>query len=192
LNPVLRFIKFYRKQIIHLWFEEFFGWLFRSLPGLAGMFIRWGLYRLLFKELKSFPLIYPNVILTHTYELRVGKSFSINSGALIDARGGVTIGDSVMVGPYAVIVSSDHDFKQINKPMSSQNHILKPVVIGNDVWIGTHAVIKAGVKIGKGAVISAGAVVTRDVDDYQIVGGVPAKVIGNREEQAVLAGVTET
>ncbi len=182
MNPVYRFIKFYRKQIIHLWFEEFFAWLLRSLPGLVGMLIRWGFYRLLFNELKSFPLIYPNVILTHTYGLRVGRSFSINSGALIDARGGISIGDSVMVGPYAVVVSSDHDFKQINKSMSSQNHILKPVVIGNDVWIGTHAVIKAGVKIGKGAVISAGAVVTKDVNDYQIVGGVPAKVIGNRME----------
>lgn len=183
MNAVYRFIKFYRKQIIHLWFEEFFAWLFRSLPGLAGMLIRWGLYRLLFKELKSFPLIYPNVILTHTYGLKVGKSFSINSGALIDARGDVTIGDFVMVGPYSVIISSEHDFKQIDNPMSSRNHILKPVVIGNDVWIGTHAVIKAGVKIGKGAVISAGAVVTRDVGAYQIVGGVPAKVIGNRKGQ---------
>ncbi|MBC2717950.1 MAG: acyltransferase [Desulfobacteraceae bacterium] len=153
------------------------------------MLIRWGLYRLLFKELKSFPLIYPNVFLTHTYGLKVGKSFSINSGALIDARGGVTMGDSVMVGPYAVIISSEHDFKQIDSPMSSRNHILKPVVISDDVWIGTHAVIKAGVTIGTGAVISAGAVVTRDVGAYQIVGGVPAKVIGDREEQTVLAEV---
>ena len=148
------------------------------------MAIRWGLYRLLFKELKSFPLIYPNVILTHTYGLAVGKSFSINSGALIDARGGVTIGDSVMVGPYAVLISSEHDFKQLETAMSNRNHVLKPVVIGDDVWIGAHAVIIAGITIGNGAVISAGAVVTRDVGAYQIVGGVPAKVIGNREDQA--------
>jgi acetyltransferase-like isoleucine patch superfamily enzyme len=99
---------------------------------------------------------------------------------LIDGRGGVTIGDHVMIGPYAVIVSSDHDFRQVAKPMTTCEHILKPVSIGSDVWIGAHAVICAGVTIGKGAVVAAGAVVNADVGEFEIVGGVPAKVIGSR------------
>jgi acetyltransferase-like isoleucine patch superfamily enzyme len=65
--------------------------------------------------------------------------------------------------------------------MTSLDHILKPVVIEDDVWIGAHVFIRGGVRIGKGAVIAAGAVVVEDVMEYQIVGGVPAKVIGDRE-----------
>jgi len=181
MNAIWRFVKYYRGRLLQLWVEEFFGWLFRFLPGLFGFLLRWGLYRLLFKKLASFPLIYPGVFLTHTYGLTVGRSFSINSGALIDARGGLTIGDGVMVGPHAVIVSSNHDFYQTDGPMTDLNHISAPVVIGNDVWIGAHAVINAGVRIGSGAVIGSGTVVTKDVDDFQIVAGVPARVVGYRK-----------
>jgi acetyltransferase-like isoleucine patch superfamily enzyme len=180
MNPIIRFFKKYRAHIFHLWCEELFGWLFRSLPGLFGMVLRWGLYRLLFAELKSFCTIYAGVYLTHTYGLKVGRGFSPNTGALIDARGGIEIGDHVMVGPHAVIVSSNHDFQQTDVPMAAVDHVMAPVKIGNDVWIGVHAVITGGVTIGNGVVVSAGAVVTKDVADYQIVGGVPAKVIGSR------------
>lgn len=181
MSSIIRFIKFYRAHLLHLWLEEFFGWLLRSLPGLFGMTLRWGLYRLLFAELKSFCTIYPGVYLTHTYGLKVGRGFSPNSGALIDARGGIEIGDHVMVGPYAVIVSSNHAHHQTDAPMATLNHVMAPVKIGNDVWIGAHAVIRGGITIGDGVVISAGAVVTKDVADYQIVGGVPAQAIGSRE-----------
>lgn len=125
-------------------------------------------------------MIYPGVFLTHAYGIRVGRSFSINSGAMIDGRGGVTIGDYVMIGPNVVVISSDHDFQQTEVPMATLDHVMAPVTIGNDVWIGAHAVITAGVTIGNGTLVSAGAVVTKDVADYQIVGGVPARVIGDR------------
>lgn len=177
---IKRFIKRYKGHLFHLWVEEILGWLVRSLPGLFGMIIRWSVYRLLFGNLKSFCTIYPGVYFTHTYGIRVGKAFSPNTGAMIDGRGGVSIGDNVMVGPYSVIVSSNHAFKQVGAPMASLDHVMAPVVIGNDVWIGAHAVVTGGTKIGNGVVVSAGAIVTQDVDDYQIVGGVPARVIGKR------------
>lgn len=180
MHPVRRFIRRYKKHLFHLWIEEMLGWIIRSIPGLLGMLIRWGVYRLLFKELKSFCTIYPGVYFTHTYGIKVGRSFSPNTGALMDGRGGIEIGDYVMIGPYTVIVSSNHAFKQVAAPMSTLDHNMAPVVIGNDVWIGAHAVITAGTRIGNGAVVSAGAVVTQNVDDYQIVGGVPARVIGSR------------
>nr|MDA3897396.1 acyltransferase [Desulfobacteraceae bacterium] len=163
---------------MHIWVEEFFGWLFRGLPGMVGMTMRWLLYRYLFVRLETFALIYPGAYLIHTYGIRVGRSFSINSGAMIDGRGGVTIGDYVMVGPNVVIASSDHDYRQTDLPMATRDHKLAPVAIGNDVWIGANAVITGGTNIGDGAVISAGAIVTRNVYAYQIVGGVPARVIG--------------
>lgn len=181
MHPLVRFIRQYNKRLLFLWVEEVFGWLLRSLPGFIPGLLRYGFYRMMFKRLKSFALIYPGVRVTHSHGISAGRSFSINSGALIDGRGGVAIGDHVMIGPYAVIVSSDHDFRQIEKPMTACDHILKPVTIGNDVWIGARAVICAGITIGNGAVVAAGAVVTVDVNDFEIVGGVPAEVIGTRK-----------
>lgn len=178
---IQRFMQKYKGHLFHLWCEETLGWIVRSLPGLFGMALRWGLYRLLFAELKSFCTIYPGVYFTHTYGLKVGRGFSPNSGALIDARGGIDIGDHVMVGPYAVIASSNHAHHQTDAPIASVDHVMAPVKIGNDVWIGAHAVVTGGVTIGNGVVVSAGAVVTKDVADYQIVGGVPARVIGLRK-----------
>jgi acetyltransferase-like isoleucine patch superfamily enzyme len=64
--------------------------------------------------------------------------------------------------------------------MTSVDHVMAPVTIGDDVWIGAHAVVTGGVEIGRGAVVAAGAVVTRDVPPHAIVGGVPAMVIGER------------
>jgi acetyltransferase-like isoleucine patch superfamily enzyme len=180
LHPVIRFIRRYGSRLLHLWIEEFFGWIIRSLPGLTGMVLRWLFYRLMFKRIDSFCFIYPGVYIVHSYGLSVGKSFSINSGAMIDGRGGVNIGNYVMIGPNAVIVSSNHEMYNLDKPMTCHNHALNPVTIGNDVWIGANTVINAGVVIGNGAVISSGSVVTKNVQDYQIVGGVPARLIGDR------------
>ena len=91
------------------------------------------------------------------------------------------MGNGVMIGPGVVIVSSNHDHLQTNLPMTKMDHIFAPVVIGNDIWIGANAVILAGVQIGNGAVIAAGSVVNKDVNAFDIVGGVPARVLGSRK-----------
>lgn len=181
MDRINRFRRRYGSNLFHLLAEEYLGWLCRSWPGMAGMAIRWWVYRLLLKEIRSFPLIYPGVYLTHTYGISIGRNFSINTGAHLDGRGGIRIGDNVMVGPYAVIVSSHHDHQQVGVPMNSLDHVFAPVTIQDDVWIGSHAVIRDGVNIGRGVVVGAGGVVTHDVADYRIVGGVPAKVVGERK-----------
>lgn len=184
IRLIRRFSKRYNDRIVHIIFEEYLGWLVRSLPGFLGMVLRWLVFKLLFKRLDSFSFIYAGVYLTHTYDIEAGKSLAINSGALIDGRGGISFGDNVLIGPYAVITSSTHDHRQLDMPISAVDHIMERIDIGDDVWIGAHAVITSGVVIGAHAVIAAGAVVTHDVKPYQIVGGVPAKVIGNRKEPA--------
>jgi len=175
-----RFRRRYSGHLFHIWIEEYIGWLIRNLPSIEGMLVRYGLYKLVFKEIKSFALIYPGVYFTHTYGIKVGRRFSVNSGTIIDGRGGITIGDDVMVGPHTAIYSSRHNFTQLDRPMSSLDHIMSPVVIKDDVWIGAHVCIPGGITIGQGAVVAAGAVVTKDVEDYMIVSGVPAKSIGKR------------
>lgn len=111
-------------------------------------------------------------------ELHLGN----NSGIGVNCRvgNGTYIGDNVMMGPEVVILTSNHSHSRIDIPMVEQGFDHKPVYIGNDVWIGTRAIILPGVKIGNGVIIGAGAVVTKDVPDFAIVGGVPAKVVKMR------------
>ena len=106
-----------------------------------------------------------------------------NSGVGIDCEvyGPVTIGDNVMMGPEVVIYTSGHKHDRIDIPMMEQGSSdPQPVIIGNDVWIGRRAIIMPGVTIGDGAIVGAGAVVTKNVKPYTVAGGVPAKVIKSR------------
>lgn len=97
-------------------------------------------------------------------------------------QGKVSIGNDVMMGPDCYIYTNNHNFSNLEVPMSEQGYSgEKEVVIGNDVWIGGRVIILPGVHIGNGAVIGAGSVVTKDVDDYAVVGGNPAKLLKYRK-----------
>lgn len=126
-----------------------------------------------------------NVNVEHGVFFGSGKEISIgnNSGIGINARisGPLEIGDNVMMGPDVMIYTSNHNFSDINIPMIQQGSSEKEkVVIEDDVWIGARAIILKGVHIKKGAIIGAGAVVTKNVGEYEIVGGNPAKLIRKR------------
>ena len=106
-----------------------------------------------------------------------------NSGLGVNCRisGRVIIGENVMMGPNVSIYTTNHNFSRIDIPMCFQgNSPEKPVVVGDDVWIGANVIILPGVSVGKGAVIGAGSVVTKNVAEYAIVAGNPAKVIKSR------------
>ncbi len=105
----------------------------------------------------------------------IGAGTVINTGCLLYTTGGLTIGRQVSVSAGVWLLTGTHN---INDP----NFIVefRPIVIGDYVWIGSRAIIQAGVTIGEGAVVMAGAVVTRDVPPYAIVGGVPARQVGER------------
>lgn len=85
------------------------------------------------------------------------------------------------MGPDVVILTHTHNIDRVDIPMGKQGSRVARVIIGDDVWIGMRSIIMPGVKIGNGAVIGAGAVVTKDVPDFAIVGGVPAKIIKFRK-----------
>lgn len=109
-----------------------------------------------------------------------------NSSLGIDAEvhGPVTIGRDVMMAPECVILTQNHRHDRTDIPMIQQgNEEPRPVTIGDDVWIGRRVIVLPGVTIGGGSIISAGAVVTKDVEPYTIVGGVPAKIIKRRKPQ---------
>lgn len=103
-------------------------------------------------------------------------------GVNCDVRGPLIIGANVMMGPDVRIMTSNHNTSRTDIPMAQQGQIAKQsVVIGDDVWIGTRVIILPGVKIGKGSIIGAAAVVTKDVPEYAVAVGVPAKVIKYRK-----------
>ena len=91
--------------------------------------------------------------------------------------GPVSIGSHVNLAQGIVVTALNHNFEDATKRIDQQGVSTKPVVIGDDVWIGANAVILPGVTIGRHVVVAAGAVVTKDVPEYSIVAGVPAKVI---------------
>lgn len=106
---------------------------------------------------------------------RIGKHSCINRGCLLDARGGLIIGDSVSISHKVSIVTGGHD---VDSPSFAAKYL--PVEIGDYAWLGIGCTILQGVKIGKGAVVCAGAVVTSDVEPFSVVGGVPARKIKER------------
>lgn len=95
--------------------------------------------------------------------------------------GDITIGDNVVMAPEVIILTSNHDFISTAQPIISQGQQeIKPVVIGDDVWIGVRAIILPGVKVGSHSIIGAGSIVTKDVPEWAIVAGNPARVIKYR------------
>lgn len=96
-------------------------------------------------------------------------------------HGPLVIGNNVMMGPDVVILTHSHNIDRVDVPMGQQGSWVRKVTIGNDVWIGMRSIIMPGITIGDGAIIGAGAVVTKDVPDYAVVGGVPARIIRFRK-----------
>lgn len=114
-------------------------------------------------------------------KLKIGNHSQLGQNCRIG--GPVTIGDYVLMGPDVVIMAVTHDTSDLNMHMTDPNQpsIEKEVVIGNDVWIGTRAILLPGISIGDNCIVGSGAVVTKSFPPYSVIGGVPAKLIKKRE-----------
>lgn len=114
--------------------------------------------------------------------LIIGENVGIAANAFIAVRGNLKIGKNTIIGPGVSIHTENHNFDKLDVPIRLQGATRKGIEIGEDCWIGSKAVILDGVKIGSHVIVAAGAVVNKDVTDYAIVGGVPAKIIRERKE----------
>ncbi len=112
--------------------------------------------------------------------LRIGDHVGITQNCFIGVRGPVVIGDNTILGPGVSIHAENHIFESIDTPIKAQGEKRVGISIGEDCWIGAKATILDGVVIGKSCVVAAGAVVTKDVNDYSVVAGVPAREIRRR------------
>ena len=112
--------------------------------------------------------------------LSIGNNSGVGINALLD--GEVIIGNDVMMGPDVIIYTQNHAFQSTDITMNKQGKKKKKkVIIGNDIWIGARVIILPGVEIGDGCIIGAGAVVTKNIPPYSIVGGNPAKILKRRK-----------
>jgi acetyltransferase-like isoleucine patch superfamily enzyme len=116
--------------------------------------------------------------------ISIGDRSAVGAGSFLGGQGGIRIGSDVIMGPGVRIFSENHNHGDVEKPIRSQGQTRAPVTIDDDCWIGGNVTILAGVTIGRGTVVAAGAVVTRDVPEYCIAGGVPARVLKSRLTEA--------
>ncbi|MDV2481191.1 acyltransferase [Methanoculleus sp. Wushi-C6] len=111
-------------------------------------------------------------------EIIIGDTFYMNAGCHI--LGNIVIGNDVQIGPKTVIWGRDHGISR-DRLIREQPHVKKAIHIGNDVWIGANVTVLKGVTLGDGAIVGAGSVVTKDVPDYAVVVGNPARIMRYRE-----------
>lgn len=123
------------------------------------------------------------IVATYGGEIQIGDEVHINPGVIIYGHGGVTIGSGTAIAAGSVIIPANHNFADPSIPFMKQGLTQKGIVIGEDVWIGTRVVILDGVRIGKGCVVGAGAVVNQDIPDFGVAVGTPARVIKYRNEK---------
>lgn len=172
-----------RKILIFLYYEIARHLPQQPLPGYKfGNWLRSWICSKLFKHTGK------NIIIKHGAYFGDGRNIVMGDysqlGINCKVENDLVMGDYVLMGPDIVIYSSMHAYDDLDTPIMMQgSKEIKPVTIGDDVWIGLRAVIMPGVEIGSHAIIGSGAVVTHDVPEWAVVGGVPAKVIKYRNNQ---------
>lgn len=121
-----------------------------------------------------------SVVAANRGKVVIGANSWIGPHCVLHGNGGLRVGDNVMIASHCAISTVAHQHDRLDIPMSEQGVHCEPVIIEDDVWIGTGAVILKGVRIGRGSIVGAGAVVTRDLPPHSIAMGVPARVTGYR------------
>jgi maltose O-acetyltransferase len=164
------------------------AWLF----GFAHRVSNWSRWNCV-KKLRGW--YYSSILAGAGTNLRVASGVRINNPRMVSVGDNCYLGDGVQLYPWNApitlgsnvliaagvrMITRKHGFADIERPVSDQGYNNAPITIEDDVWIGFQAIILPGVTIGRGAIVGAGAVVTRDVEPYTIVGGVPARLIRKR------------
>lgn len=106
----------------------------------------------------------------------------VGYGSCEHPTGQITIGDDVRIAPHVLMFAANHNFDDLTRPIHGQGLTHEPITVEDNVWLASRVVLTAGVTIGTGSVIAAGAVVTKDIPPYSVAGGVPARVLKSRRE----------
>jgi acetyltransferase-like isoleucine patch superfamily enzyme len=194
------------KHILLLPFHEasaFFVWFISSLPGKTGSALRYLFAKVSMGECGSGVRFGQNVTIGCAQNIKIKKNVTFDRGCDLNACGGtltigsdckfnrnvslnasvagnISFGKNCIIGPGVSLRSSNHISSELNIPIMHQGHENGCITIGNNVWIGTGAIILPNVNIGDGVIVGAGSVVTKSFSANQVIGGVPAKSIKER------------
>ena len=158
-----------------------FVYLYPTTP--LGSQLRQNYYLHKFRKCGNSLILFTHVHIESPENITIGNNISVNRGCLIDASGGdISLGNNILIGPNTVLRAAGHIFTERDTPIRNQNHTRGIIVIEDDIWLGANITILPNVTIGKGSVIGAGAVVTKDIEPYSIAVGVPCKKIKTRED----------
>ena len=126
--------------------------------------------------------VHPTTSIRNAQNIYLGNDVRITMNCCIwaEKNSKIVFGDNVLIGPGVKMFCGNHGTSLNGTPITYQDRVEKDIIIGDDVWIGANSVITSGVIIGNGVVVGAGSVVTKNVPDYTVVGGVPAKCIKKR------------
>jgi len=113
-------------------------------------------------------------------QIKIGNHTTLGYHTMIFSSKNITIGNNCMIAPFCYIIDSNHQIKK-ESLLNKQPMEAKDIIIEDDVWLGTGVKILLGVKINKGAVVAAGSIVNKDIPEYEIHAGIPAKKIGIRQ-----------
>ncbi|RJQ25499.1 acyltransferase [Candidatus Parcubacteria bacterium] len=167
-----------KNMLGHAFFVTLYGF-FKYAPFPFFNYFRFLILRIFWARVSS-TYIMDGVTIWFPWRVAIGKCSSLNQGVIVDGTGGVTIGEGVRIAAYCTLNTADHDFADSQKKIVDQGFVVAPIIIEDDVWIGTGTSINKGVTIGKGAVIGSGSVVTKNIPPYSVAVGVPCKVIRSR------------
>jgi acetyltransferase-like isoleucine patch superfamily enzyme len=134
-------------------------------------------YKLLGMKIGRSSIVNMSQYFFDVHKISIGSNTHVNRGCFFDARAGITIGSNVSISHQVTLMTGSHEAS--SKTFAGD---FQPIAVEDYVWIGVNATVLKGITLGKGAVVAAGAVVTKDVAPYTMVGGVPAKKIGSRSK----------
>jgi len=165
---------------------EFWHWLCRDIPGHFGNVVRRCVLKRFFGNAGENLLIYPGIHIRGIQNLRVGNNVFLGLNLIMNANGGIDIGDDVLIGPNVKIWSVNHNYMEISQPIHEQGFVDKPVVIEKGCWLGTSTIVLPGATIGENTIVSAGSVIiSKKYPSNIILAGNPARKVfsrGNEEK----------
>ena len=170
--------------LIRLYYEGFIRYYIYRVSLVPSHHIRNFIYKYItFLETEKNVAIYSGLEIRDPFKISIGEGSIIGDNAILDGRNGIKIGSNVNFSSNVSIWTEQHDHRDPYFRCSTQKK--EAVIIKDRVWIGPNTIILHSVTIGEGAVVAANSVVTKDVDAYTIVGGIPAKKIGLRNKNLV-------
>ena len=172
------------KRVLSVVLNNFYWWMTNSvICHIPSLIIRRGWLKCMGMKIKGNVMFYEGYHIRNPKGIEIEDGVSIGPKVLLDGRRGLYIGKSAVIAYDAIIWSLNHDYNDINFCGKGA-----PVEIGEYAWICSRSIILPGIKIGKCAIVASGAVVTKDVPPYAIVGGIPAKIIGHRDQKEYMYG----